>query len=104
MPFSCDLGGSELNASGVQHNPVSILWPFCRLCSKWLSAEVSKIFLHNLLKWIVPRLFGFLCTRGLYPLLAVDFAEDLLTDLALRAEAGEFLGMEGAGVGCNPWA
>ncbi|CAJ1339110.1 unnamed protein product [Effrenium voratum] len=46
----------------------------------WL---VSKIFLHNLLKWIVPRLFGFLCTRGLYPLLAVDFAEDLLTDLAM---------------------
>eukprot|EP00440_Ansanella_granifera_P011782 gb/GFBE01012799.1/.p1 GENE.gb/GFBE01012799.1/~~gb/GFBE01012799.1/.p1 ORF type:complete len:1127 (+),score=187.65 gb/GFBE01012799.1/:1-3381(+) len=44
----------------------------------WL---VSKIFAHNLLKWIVPRLCGFLCTRGLYPLLPVDFAEDLLTDL-----------------------
>ncbi|CAK8985124.1 Endothelin-converting enzyme 2 [Durusdinium trenchii] len=38
------------------------------------------------LKWIVPRLCGFLCTRGLYPLLAVDFAEDVLTDLALESQ------------------
>ena len=40
--------------------------------------------LQERLKWIVPRLFGFLCSRGLYPLLAVDFAEDVLTDLALE--------------------
>ena len=50
---------------------------FCQLLSKaaeeacspgiregWPSAQVSKIFTHNLLKWIVPRLFGFLCNRG----------------------------------------
>lgn len=48
----------------------------------WL---VSKIFLHNLLKWFVPRLCGFLCTRGLYPLLPVDFAQDLLNDLTSRS-------------------
>lgn len=46
-------------------------------------SKVSKIFMHNLLKWIIPRLCGFLCTRGLYPLFAVDFAEDVLTDLVL---------------------
>jgi len=50
----------------------------------WL---VSKVFVANLIKWFVPRLCGFLCTRGLYPLFALDFVEDLLNDLTLHSNS-----------------
>eukprot|EP00439_Symbiodinium_sp_Y106_P073457 s1627_g13.t2 len=79
----CDVelhSGRQVLLSFAQLRREAVVRHARQFVAGWL---VSKIFTHNLLKWIVPRLFGFLCNRGLYPLLAVDFAEDVLTDLAM---------------------
>jgi len=44
----------------------------------WL---VSKIVVHNALKWLLPRFGGFLFMRGIYPCIMLDFARDLIDQI-----------------------
>lgn len=40
----------------------------------WLS---SRIIIQNFFEWFMPRLLGFICARGLYPMVVCDFFYDL---------------------------
>ncbi|CAE8594927.1 unnamed protein product [Polarella glacialis] len=77
--------GEQVILSFAQVRSEAVVRHTRQFIAGWL---VSKIFAHNLLKWIVPRLCGFLCTRGLYPLLAVDFAQDLLNGFTSESDSG----------------
>lgn len=75
------MDGLNLHFADVRRN--AILAETRQFVAGWL---ISRIFVYNLCTWLIPRLLGFVCMRGIYPCVVVDFAQDIASDLTASSQ------------------
>eukprot|EP00929_Paragymnodinium_shiwhaense_P094880 TRINITY_DN5571_c0_g2_i2.p1 TRINITY_DN5571_c0_g2~~TRINITY_DN5571_c0_g2_i2.p1 ORF type:complete len:1110 (-),score=246.35 TRINITY_DN5571_c0_g2_i2:410-3739(-) len=90
----CDvqlLDGNNVLLSFAQVRDEAVILHTRRFVAGWL---ISRIFLHNFMRWFMPQVCGFLCIRGLYPTVAVDFFQDLFRGFTSGSSSSQSSGSQ----------